>query len=126
MVFVGSDYQTINLCEDIPINSQIYILNAFDSTFSGQPICYSIIDNQYFDLANSANPQNGAVNLINILDYENFIANNLTPTINFTAKAYFCNNPNSFITQVVSARILNVNEYGPKLQPQVDHTRKQV
>ena len=119
LIFIGSDYQKITFCEDIPIRSSFLSLAVFDSSFSMNQICFSISDNLYFDLINGNNTLNGTIIVKTSLDYEFFSMNNLSSIVNFTAYAYFCNNPNVLIQQTILVTIHNVNEYAPFLEKQL-------
>ena len=113
LVFIGSDYRSVDLCEDVPVSSPILTLTVFDSSFSTNQICFSILNNRNFDLINGNNTSNGTVILTALIDFEN-----APSVINFTAQAYFCNTPGIYIQQTVAVKILNVNEYAPLLEPQ--------
>ncbi len=119
LVFIGSDYRTIDLCEDVPVNSPILSLAIFDKSFSMNPICFSIINNDYFGLINGNNSSNGTVILTNPIDYEYFAFRNMDSVFNFTSKAYFCSDPSVFVQQTVKVKILNVNEHAPRLEYQL-------
>lgn len=89
--------------------SVIFSVAAFDETFSQNPICYSLEENEYFALAHGNNSQNGDVMLLKSVDYETIGSDELE----FIARAYFCNRASYFVTQKVTVTILNVNEEPP-------------
>jgi hypothetical protein len=119
LIFIGSDYQSISLCEDVPIKSSFFTVAVFDSSFSMNQVCFSILNNTFFDLINGNNTSNGTIIVKTALNYESFSINNLSSVVSFTAYAYFCNNPNVFIQQNILVTILNVNEYAPFLEDQI-------
>lgn len=107
--FTSSDYQHLDLCEDILPKSVIFSIVAFDETFSQNPVCYSIDENEYFGLVHGNNSPNGDVMLLKSIDYEVMSSDKLE----FFTRAYFCNRPSFFVTQRVAVTILNVNEEPP-------------
>ena len=119
LVFIGGDYRSITLCEDLPIRSSFLKLAVFDSSFSMNEICFTILDNIYFDLIFGNNTSNGSIVLKRTLDYEYFLNNNSSPTVYFTVIAFFCNNPTTSVQQTVAVTIVNVNEYAPYLESQL-------
>ncbi len=109
--FIGLKTQEVNVCNDLPINSQIITLTVFDSSLSAKPVCFQVEENEFFKLINDNNNTNGLVVLAKKFDRKN-----AKPAYSFKAFAYFCDRPYQNITQTISVRILKVNQYAPKVK----------
>jgi hypothetical protein len=110
---MGSKIQTISVCEDLPLNSQIVKLTVFDSSLSAKPVCFYVNQNQFFTLEAGNNNTNGWVVLTKELKYPRDTS---AATHSFIAFAYFCDRPHQNITQTIIVRTLQVNQHAPKIQ----------
>jgi hypothetical protein len=107
--FIGSDNRIESVCEDVPLNSVIFKLNAFDPSISTRELCYSTLDNEYFKLKSEEQPSpDGSIVLKKKLEYERLL-------INFTALLFYCNSPYILNKQVVTVNVLNVNKHAPRI-----------
>ncbi|CAF0895518.1 unnamed protein product [Brachionus calyciflorus] len=113
--FIGFGLRYENICEDLPVNSLIMSLKAFDPSHSNQKLCYTLAQNDYFSLKTSEPNENGDVYLkkkINLKELKNLNGNSY---LNFTAFLSFCNNLHVLNKQMININVLNVNKYPPKL-----------
>jgi len=113
--FIGSDNRIESVCEDVPLNSVIFKLNAFDPSISTRELCYSTLDNEYFKLKSEEQPSpDGSIVLKKELEYERLLSTGCSH-INFTALLFYCTSPYILNKQVVTVNVLNVNKYAPRI-----------
>jgi hypothetical protein len=112
LTFIGSTHQQISVCEDLPVNSKIMELTVFDSSLSARPVCFRL-NSEYFKLMPENFRPSGTVLLAKTLEHKQ---SNATALHRFKAHAYFCDRSDQKITQDVSVRVLQVNQYAPEIK----------
>ena len=114
--FIGDSVRYQDVLEDIPVNTLIYSLRAFDPNLQFDNLCYSVGQNDYFELAQDKFSK-GDVSLKKKFDFELLqVTLNRNSNLNFTAALYYCNRPELLLDkQVVIIKVQQVNKYPPSL-----------
>lgn len=111
-------------------------LRAFDSTTiasaasAGKSLCYSIADNDHFQLNGNVQPSPDAdVYLTRRIDSSSMSASGGGgggghTSINMTAMLSYCNEPTAIAKQFVVFNVYPVNKYAPKILTQVSQSIK--
>jgi len=113
--FIGSENRIESVCEDVPLDSVLFKLDAYDPIVSTRKLCFSILDNEYFKLKSAEQPSpDGSIVLKKSLDYQRLLSTGCS-YLNLTALLFYCNSPNLLNKQVVTVNVLNVNKYAPRI-----------
>lgn len=122
--FIGRALRTECLCEDTPARSFVTSLRAFDSSTmasaasTGKTLCYSIADNEHFQLNGNVQPSPDAdVYLTRRIDLATSTSDK--SSLNMTAMLSYCNEPTAIAKQFVVFNVFPVNKFAPKILTQV-------
>jgi len=122
---IGSSFRIEEVCEDVPVNSLITKLTAFDPGMTNQTLCFSIQQQQtnFFRLQNDTcddlllftPPVSNGIILLrrSLLNYNQAYPNR---PLNLTASLYYCCQSSKLSTQLIAFKVLDVNKHAPVAQ----------